>query len=203
MKNLAIKLQEILFTPWVLAAALLTGFGALLLIQRQHQATEEFVMAEKFPLTFMTQVETREFDEQGKLQQVISTPRITQYQVDPDKPGNQDYTLIEQPRIRLHQNEKPNPWFLSAKLGHRQANQDELRLINDVHLEQQTQDQGLVTIDTSELWIYPGKQVATTDKAVTMHGTAIQVNAVGMDAQLLQDTIQLKSQVRATYEPKP
>ncbi len=203
MNNLLQKIQEILFTPWVLAAALVTGFGALLLIQHQRQAGEEFITSDKFPLTFMTQVETREFDKQGNLQQVISTPRITQYQIDPDKTGDQDYTLIEQPRITLHQASKPNPWLVSAKLGHKQANTDELRLIESVHLEQQTADQGLVNIDTSELWIYPGKQFAATDKAVTMQGSAIKVDAVGMEAHLLDDTIQLKSQVRAIYEPKP
>ena len=202
MKNLAAKFQEFLFTPWVLVGALVAGFGVIILIQNKPGDEQPFDLAESFPQTFMTQVETREFDAQGRLQHVINTPRITQYQINPDAPSDQDYTLIDQPKIDLYQDNRTTPWHISARLGQTQANSKELRLTGDVLIHQDSSDQGPIDINTTELWVYPSKQFAQTDKAVTMRGTAIQVDAVGMEAHLLDDNIQLKSHVRATYEPK-
>jgi len=196
------KLQEILFTPWVLAGALLAGLGVLVLLQRSPDTQSNFNPSETYPQVFMTQVETREFDETGKLQHTINTPRITQYQIDPDTPSDQDFTLILEPKIELYQDSRPTPWKVSAHQGRSLANSKSLQLTDQVLIEQESSEQGPIAIRTSELWIYPSKQFAETDKAVNMRGTAIQVDAVGMRAHLLEERIELNSQVRSTYEPK-
>jgi lipopolysaccharide export system protein LptC len=156
-----------------------------------------------FPQFYMKQVETREFDPQGKLHYQLSTPQVTHYQVHPDGPTDGDYTLIERPNMGFYDaDETAAPWLVSAETGRSESNGQLIRLLDNVLVQQQTPSQGLIQITTSELQVRAQEQFAETDKAVKMRSAKGHIDAIGMDADLAQSRLQLKSQVKAVYDPR-
>jgi len=195
------NISQYIPAPWLVAIALVICFFAFSLRQKVEVVGYEYDLG-GFPQIYMKQVETREFDAQGKLHYQLTTPRITHYQINPDGPSAGDYTMIESPDMAFYDAESVAPWLVTADTGRSEANGELLRLIDNVLIQQQTPTQGLVQITTNELQVRASEQFAHTDKAVNMRSAKGQIDAVGMDADLAQSRLQLKSQVKAIYDPR-
>lgn len=195
------RIPQYIPAPWLIAFALVICFFAFSLRQKAELVGYEYDLG-GFPQIYMKEVETREFDAQGKLHYQLSTPQVAHYQVNPDGPSNGDYTLIERPNMAFYDAESAAPWLVSAQTGRSEANGQLLRLLDNVLIQQQTPTQGLIQITTSELRVRASEQFAETDKAVKMRSAKGQIDAVGMDADLAQSRLQLKSQVKAVYDPR-
>lgn len=187
--------------PWLVAIALVLCFFSFSLRQKTELVGYEYDLG-GFPQIYMKQVETREFDPQGKLHYRLTTPQITHFQLSPDGPSDGDFTLIERPDMAFYDAESVAPWLVTADTGRSEANGQLLLLIDNVLIQQQTPTQGLVQITTSELQVRASEQFAHTDKAVNMRNAKGQMDAVGMDADLAQSRLQLKSHVKAIYDPR-
>lgn len=187
--------------PWILAFVLIICFFAFSLRQKTEVAGYEYDTS-GFPQFYMKEVETREFDAQGKLHYQLSTPQVTHYQVHPDGPTEGDYTLIEKPDMGFFDAEGTAPWLVTAETGRSETNGQLIRLLDNVLIKQQTPTQGLIQITTTELRVRASEQFAETDKAVKMRSAKGQIDAIGMDADLAQSRLQLKSQVKAVYDPR-
>lgn len=187
--------------PWILAFTLVICFFAFSLRQKTEVVGYEYDPG-SFPQFYMKQVETREFNELGKLHYRMVTPQVTHFQMRPDAPSEGDYTLIERPDMSFYDDSGENPWLVTADTGRNEANGQLTRLLDNVVIQQQTPNQGLVRITTSELRVRAREQFAETDKAVKMRSAKGQMDAVGMDADLAQSRLQLKSQVKAVYDPR-
>jgi len=196
------RLRELLTTPWTLVIALVVSFSIVSLFHGSGKKTGLADTEKTFPYTFITSVETREYNAQGLLQYQLNTPLVTHFQVNPDAPGEQDYTLFDTPRLRFQDNPDEAPWHLSAHLGRSSLNGKLLFLNQDVLIQQETASQGLIQIETTELLVKPAEQYAETDKAVKMRSAKGQVDAVGMTALMRDSRVQLQSDVRAIYEPR-
>jgi lipopolysaccharide export system protein LptC len=187
--------------PWILAFLLIICFFAFSLRQKTEVVGYEYDTS-GFPQFYMKEVETREFDAQGKLHYQLSTPQVTHYQVHPDGPTEGDYTLIEKPDMGFFDAEGTAPWLVTAETGRSETNGQLIRLLDNVLIKQQTPTQGLIQITTTELRVRASEQFAETDKAVKMRSAKGQIDAIGMDADLAQSRLQLKSQVKAVYDPR-
>lgn len=155
-----------------------------------------------FPQTYMKQVQTREFDVAGQLHFELTTPQVAHFQPDIEGPSPQDYTLIDAPKMVFYSTQDGTPWRLSATHGRSESNNELIRLLGDVVIQQNSPSQGLVRITTDELNVRAREQFAETDKAVKMRSAKGQIDALGMDADLAQSRLQLKSQVKAVYDPR-
>lgn len=195
------KIPQYVPAPWLVAFALVLCFFAFSLRQKVDVVGYEYDPS-GFPQIYMKEVETREFDAQGKLHYQLTTPQITHYQINPDAPSDTDYTLIEQPNMAFHDADSKAPWLVTAVIGRSEGNGQLIRLLENVLIQQQTPSQGLIQITTSELRVRPREQFAETDKAVKMRSAKGQIDAKGMDADLAQSRLQLKSQVKAVYDPR-
>jgi lipopolysaccharide export system protein LptC len=195
------KLHQYIPAPWLIALALVICFFAFSLRQKADLPGYEYDPS-GFPQIYMKDVETREFDKQGKLHYLLSTPQVTHFQPQQEGPSAQDYTLLDNPHMAFYDTDSKAPWKVSAITGRSEANGDIIRLLDNVLIEQQTPTQGLIQITTSELQVHAGEQFAETDKAVKMRSAKGQIDAVGMDADLAQSRLQLKSQVKAVYDPR-
>jgi len=196
------NIHQYIPVPWILAFTLVICFFAFSLRQKTDVAGYEYDPS-GFPQFYMQQVETREFDAQGKLHYQLSTPQVTHYQVHPDGPSEGDYTLIERPDMGFYDaDDTTAPWLVTADTGRSETNGQLIRLLDNVLIQQQTPSQGLIQITTSELRVRASEQFAETDKAVKMLSAKGQIDAIGMDADLAQSRLQLKSQVKAVYDPR-
>ena len=197
----AYRIHQHVPAPWLVAIALVICFFAFSLRQKADVTGYDYDLS-GFPQIYMKEVNTREFDAQGKLHYQLSTPQVTHYQVSPDGPSDADYTLIDQPDMAFYDAESKAPWLVTAATGRSEANGQLIRLLDNVLIQQQTPSQGLIQITTSELHVRTSEQFAETDKAVKMRSAKGQIDAIGMDADLAQSRLQLKSQVKAVYDPR-
>lgn len=197
------KITQYLPTPWLLVALLLlVFFFAFKLRNGDTPQIKGGENSKTFPQVYMDNVQTREFDEEGKLHYELSTPRISHYQTDPEVPGKDDYTLIQSPKITFYDAGDKAPWQVTAVHGRSEANGHLIRLLENVLIQQNSAEQGLVEITTSELNVRTREQFAETDKAVKMRSAKGQIDAVGMSADLAESRVQLHSQVNAVYDPR-
>lgn len=197
----ALYLHQHIPGPWLVALVLVVCFFAFSLRQKEEINAHQYDSS-GFPQTYMTSVETREFGPQGKLRYQLSTPLITHFQIEPNTPSERDYTLIDHPKMAFYDTEAAIPWRVTANTGRSEANGQLIRLLDNIVIQQQTPTRGLITITTSELRVRAEQQFAETDKAVKMRSAKGQIDAIGMDADLAQSRLQLKSQVKAVYDPR-
>ncbi|WP_323815761.1 LPS export ABC transporter periplasmic protein LptC [Cellvibrio sp. NN19] len=195
------KIHQHIPAPWLVALVLAIGYFAFSLRQKPELAEHNYNTS-SFPQFYMEDIKTREFDPQGKLHFQLETPLATHYQINPEGPTAEDYTLIAQPKMAFYDVETNAPWQVTAETGRSETNGHLLRLIDNVLIQQQTPTQGLIQITTSELLVRAREQFAETDKAVKMRSAKGQIDAIGMDADLAQSRLQLKSQVKAVYDPR-
>ncbi len=160
----------------------------------------EVSRAPEFPQAYMVQMKTERFDAEGRLNYYLESDRAAHYQPDPRRATDRDYTLIEQPRVRLYPVDA-EPWLARANRGRSDASADNVLLQGEVLALQQT-EQGFTEITTSELWLQPDKEYAHTDKAVKMRAAQGITNAIGMQADLSAERIELLAQVRSLFHPQ-
>ncbi len=187
--------------PWLVAGVLVLCFLLFFVRKKAEQTPYEYDPG-GFPQIYMKQVQTREFDAAGKLHFELTTPKVALYQPNPDGPSIQDYTLIDAPKMIFYNTQNGTPWRLSATDGRSESNNELVRLLGDVVIQQDSPSQGLVRVTTDELRVRAREQFAETDKAVKMRSAKGQIDAIGMDADLAQSRLQLKSQVKAVYDPR-
>lgn len=151
----------------------------------------------EFPMAYMEQMETRVFDAQGQLNYHLVTEGVEHYQRNPRRASDGDYSLIERPDMTVYP-EDAAPWRLRALKGRTDAQGDEVHLREQVRAWQNG-ERGLTEITTDELWIEPPREYAHTDKAVKMRAEQGTTDAVGMQAELGEDRIELLSDVQSLY----
>jgi lipopolysaccharide export system protein LptC len=187
--------------PW-LALLVIALVGLSLLDQPAPRLISNIQVARsEFPHAFMENIETLEFDAQGHLRYRMNTPSGRYFQKDPEKPGNEDYSLVDQPQVVFYPANSTAPWQLRAELGYVRADGQHLRLDQGVEAEQASPSQGLIQVETESLSIHPTRQYAETDKAVKMRAQLGQLETLGMRAYLSEDRIELLSNVKGTYAP--
>jgi lipopolysaccharide export system protein LptC len=187
--------------PWLAIIALLVLAFILWEKSPSVLTTPPQTEAGEFPYAFMTDIETLEYDNEGKLRYRMITLAAKHYQTDLNKAGPKDYTLIEEPQLAFYSENDSAPWHLSAMEGRSDNNGERITLRTNVLAEQQSTSQGLIQATTSKLSIKIAEQYAETDKAVKMRAQQGEIETVGMQAFLNEDRIELLSQVRGTYAP--
>jgi len=187
--------------PWIFVILLASFFFGFSLSPNPETTKEINEDTSGFPQFYMKNVTTSEFDVNGKLRYQLATPSISHYQLHLNAPGENDYTLIEQPSLIFH-HEDQAPWIIKATEGRSEKNGALIHLLQDVVISQHSTQQGLVQITTESLLAKPLEQFVETDKAVKITAEQTQIDAIGMSADLAASRLQLNSQVDAVYEPR-
>lgn len=158
----------------------------------------EVSQAPEFPRAYMVNMDSKRFDTEGRLNYHLASEQAKHFQPNPRRATNQDYTLIERPRVRLHPADAA-PWRARANQGRSDSDAENVLLQGEVRAWQDD-EQGFTEITTSELWLQPSKQYAHTDKAVKMRAAEGSTNAVGIQADLGAERIELLKQVRSLFQ---
>ena len=188
--------------PYIVIALIVVALVAFWDKSPNDLLEEDVSEASRFPQAYMTDIEMREYDTDGKLRNTLTTNSAEYFQANPKRPSAKDYTVLNEPRMVFSSAQGTAPWLLTAQSGRIDQNGQMATLSNNVRAFQESNSQGLTEILTSELRIKTAKQYAETDKAVKMRAQQGQLDTVGMKAFLSEDRIELLSQVRGTYEPE-
>lgn len=95
----------------------------------------------------------------------------------------------------------PNPWLLTAPEGTLAADQSLLELRGGVEIIGESGDHGRTSAAMERLEVYPETHIARTESPVALRLGVQQVDAVGMVAYLLDERLQLQSQVHGRFLP--
>lgn len=109
-------------------------------------------------------------------------------------------TLLNQVRVEYNIY-SPNPWLLTAPEGVLSADQDELELWGGVNVLSESSDHGSTSLTTERLRVDIAANIARTSAPVELTVGPQQVNAVGMVAYLLEERLQLQSEVHGRFLP--
>ena len=108
-------------------------------------------------------------------------------------------TYFENPVIRLHQQAGP-PWLANATRGeirqrpsHDGAQEENLRLSDNVELTRQYDDGRHFALTTTVLDIYPARKYAETDQAVMIETSGSKTTAAGFEADMERGWMKLLS----------
>lgn len=148
----------------------------------------------KKPDAFMENVVAIITNKEGKPSLKIETPKMVHYASD-------DTTEITAPHVTVYR-QTPNPWYINSDFA--KASQGIAQIIFWDHVVIHHPDDKVnpdTTMLTPSLTIFPDKQIAKTNEAVTLTQPDTTIHAIGMLANLDNGTVKLMSQARTEYAP--
>jgi lipopolysaccharide export system protein LptC len=179
--------------------------GALLLLAAGLSGWSMFMPKKSVPIivnsqqekpdAFMENVVATIFNKEGKPALKIETAKMTHFAED-------DTTQMTTPHVTVYR-QSPNPWYIDSDYA--KSSQGIAQIIfwsNVVIHHPEDVVNPTTTMQTASLTVFPDKQIAQTNEAVTLTQPDTTIHAVGMLANLGSGTVKLISQARTEYVPK-
>jgi lipopolysaccharide export system protein LptC len=133
-------------------------------------------------------------DDGGAPRFLVAAQKMEHY---PDDDG----TYLDGPRLTMPYSNQP-PVHVSAAHGEVSHNGDEIFLHDEVKIVREASaTQSEMTAATSYLHVIPDRNLADTDRPITLTDARTVVNAVGMQLDSKARELKLLSHVRGQYEP--
>lgn len=159
-----------------------------------NTSAQSVIKADSQPDAFMEEVISVVMDKQGKPKLKIVTPKMIHY---PDK----DTTRLSEPQLTLYR-KSPKPWYITSKFANATQGIEHLNFWDDVIIHHPADKTNPATvIKTATLTVFPNKQTAETDDAITLEQPHLMIQATGMRADMNVGNIKLLSQSRGIYAP--
>jgi len=150
------------------------------------------------PFAVARNTTTTHYEKNGQPSYTFNAMRLEHYREEQGSFG-EVFTLIEKPELVIYQDNEP--WFVQADKGKLTSENQNIELWNQV-LVSHTSGEGITTtINTEKLMINPVGMLAITAEPVKIISDKIEMNGVGMDADLTKEKIRLLSDVRGLYDP--
>lgn len=148
------------------------------------------------PDYFLQNFTATTMDSQGVAQHRLEADYLEHY---PDD----DTIVLTQLKLDMFRDALP-PWTAQAKRGVVYEQGERIELSGEIKLQRPATGKGeALTLLTEELTVYPRREYAETDAAVTITGDRSQTQAVGMRLDLKQGQLELLANTRGTYVIKP
>jgi lipopolysaccharide export system protein LptC len=144
--------------------------------------------------SYMEEVTAMQYGVSGKPTMKLVTPKMVHY---PEK----DSTDIFSPHMVIYR-KSPEPWYIESNFAKTTDGIKEILFWSNVTIHHPTDIENPATsLQTETLTIFPEQQIASTDQAVTFIQPDTTVHAIGMLANLNDNTIKLLSQAQGEYAP--
>lgn len=196
-----IDLRGLLSGPrfWIGSLALLVAMyaGRGLLQERRSQVTQEQQTSAAITYdAFSSGISTVLYDIEGNIEYTLEAQEQIHYL--------DNTTHLSNPYVRLYQGSGAR-WNIVARSGRIfAADQSDrinrLDLSDEVELFQNDDAGNTMTLSTSFLSLFPNTETMQTDREVLMTTNTLRQTAIGMHADLQQDTLTFLTQVKGRYE---
>ncbi|TDY01090.1 LPS export ABC transporter periplasmic protein LptC [Thiohalophilus thiocyanatoxydans] len=114
-----------------------------------------------------------------------------------------DSVVIQQLTLDLFRQDLP-PWTAQANQGVVYEQGERVELSGEVELHRPATDHDeALTLLTEKLTVYPQREYAETDAAVTITSDSSETRAIGMQLDVAQGLLELLSDTRGTYVINP
>ncbi|TNF35544.1 MAG: LPS export ABC transporter periplasmic protein LptC [Gammaproteobacteria bacterium] len=142
------------------------------------------------PDSYMTQLHLKRFTADGTLEYEFHSRRAS-------RQANTTLSFLNEPRMVFL--DSSTPWSLESNFGKLHGTGQTVELWDSVHAYRADDS---MHIHTSALTLYPERDYAETDRAVTIDGNGTHTEAVGLEAYLNESRMRLLSDVRSIHETK-
>ncbi len=150
------------------------------------------------PFAVARNTATTHYERDGRLSYTFNARRLEHYREQQGSAADV-FTLVDKPELVIYQDREP--WFVQAEKGKLTSRDQNIELWSQV-LVKHTNEEGITTtINTERLQIDPVAKVANTTEPVRIRSNKIEMNGTGMDADLVQEKVKLRSNVRGLYDP--
>lgn len=168
------------------------GLSIFLMLIREHKTAE---MEQPGGVNaFMIKPTYKAYDKEGQLHSQIDAFQMKHY-------VRNDTSTFNDPKILIYTDDRI-PWHITSKHGKSQNGTKKLFLYDDVVLHQPQQpNHPEITINTSELTIYPARSFAETNKNVQIKRPGTVIHGKGIEANLKKGIVKLLTESRGVYEP--
>ena len=173
----------------LLVAAMLSGWSAW----KQRDAAEPEAAISDRADYLMRDFEIISLDDKGQESMTLRAPEM---QRDP-----KDETFTITTPLFLLPDKEGHHWEMRANSGWVSPKGDELRLTGDVKGTSPKQGAVPSTFDTQRLNVFPRKNLASTDAAVTITRPGSILSGVGFETNTKTRQYTFKSQGKTRYEP--
>lgn len=147
------------------------------------------------PDAFIDDVDLSTLDAQGRLEHRLWAKRLEHF---PDD----DSTELNAPYMELYGVDEP-PWRIRSQQGWVSSGGAEVLLEGDVEILRDGNERlRPAEFYTSKLRVFPDRDYAETDAAITYRSTGLEVRSLGMHAYLDKGQVELLSRVRAVHQPQ-
>jgi lipopolysaccharide export system protein LptC len=174
----------------LLVAAVVSGWSAW----KQRDVAEPEAVTSDRPDYLMRDFEVISLDDQGLESITLRAPEMQR------NPKDQTFTIAT-PLFLLPDSEGHH-WEMRSKTAWVSAKGDEMRLSGDVKGVSPKQATVPSTFDTQRLNVFPRKNLAVTDDAVTITQPGSILSGVGFQTNTKTRQYQIKSQSKLRYVPK-
>ena len=146
------------------------------------------------PDAFADDFDLRTLNAQGKLKHRLWATRMEHY---PDD----DSTMLTMPRLELYRPGEPT-WHVKSRQGWVSSGGAEVLLEGDVDVQRKgSKTARPVHLTTTKLRVFPDRDYAETDVAVTYRTTDLEIRSLGMRAHFDSGQVELPARVRAVHQP--
>lgn len=134
------------------------------------------------------------FNKDGKVSLKVNAPKCMHYK-------ENDSTNIFSPKIIVYR-DSPQPWSIISDYAKAIHGMDQLNFWDHVVVHHLADSENPTTsLLTDFMTVYPDKKIAETDQLVTIIQPDSKIKAIGMLANLADNTIKFLSDVRGQYAP--
>jgi len=152
---------------------------------------QELSVSRTGPDAFVTAMHLDVMDARGMLQYRVTADHMVHY-------PSSDQLELQHPLIDLQQR-NGNTWRISAETGESTDSGDFVRLLGGVNIHRSGVS-GPLQVRTRDLLVRPEQAYATTDSAASITIPGYRVEAVGLEADLGNDTLELHNRVRGSID---
>jgi lipopolysaccharide export system protein LptC len=178
--------QTLLF---ILLLVVIIGSGWFL--DGRHGGLQELSVSRTGPDSFVSGMHLDVMDTNGQLQYRVTADTMVHY-------PNADQLKLQHPLIDLQQR-NGNTWRISAETGETADSGDLMRLLGKVDIRRSGVS-GPLQVRTRDLLVKPEQAYATTDSAATITAPGLRVDAVGLEADLDDNTLELHNHVKGRID---
>ncbi|RLQ21912.1 LPS export ABC transporter periplasmic protein LptC [Seongchinamella sediminis] len=146
----------------------------------------------ELPQTYLQTVRAWSFDEDGMLTDIVEAEQLEHF-------PRRKLTLIGEPRFYAHSGDDKT-WSASAERGRDDGRRERLLLRRNVVL---IHDQTGTRLDTQALNIDLDRQIASSDRRVTVVQGNSRTVADGIEVRMQEETILMKPNVESIYAQAP
>lgn len=170
---------------FILLLMVIIGSGWFL--DGRHGGLQELSVSRTGPDSFVTGMHLDVMDATGQLRYRVTADTMTHY-------PNTSESELQRPLIDLQQR-NGNNWRISAETGETTDAGDIIRLLGKVDIHRSGVS-GPLQVHTRDLLVKPEQAYATTDSAATITAPGQRVDSVGLEADLENNTLELRNRVR-------